>query len=221
MPATLNAPIKPDVVGIATSRFAMETAGHVAKVIHADGLYRHIRFAPATGGGFYWIDFHTAPGLLTIRGDMGTFVFRSDEEDILGLFARIGTPDLRHLSESRLVAADRVDGWRGFSEDMFAYRVIDHVVATTQHLTRSEQEAILHDVRKHVIDSDSHHIVTAEIADLAVSEYPDHAETSWRFGSSFSRDYDDWSFRFAYNAVAAVRFSVVYEQGAMTAVAAE
>lgn len=58
----------------AQERFQADTAKHAMTVLHDDGLYRHLRFRrPDTS--IYWFDVITWPGNLTIRGDMGTFVF--------------------------------------------------------------------------------------------------------------------------------------------------
>lgn len=55
-------------------RVLRDVGEHEMTVLHDDGLYRHLKFrAPDTG--FYWFHLITSPGLLTIHGDMGTFVF--------------------------------------------------------------------------------------------------------------------------------------------------
>lgn len=60
-------------------RFEADTAKHELTVLHNDGLYRHLRFRqPDTS--IYWFDVVTWPGNLTIRGDMGTFVFTRLED---------------------------------------------------------------------------------------------------------------------------------------------
>ncbi|MPV50071.1 hypothetical protein GCG21_08640 [Pseudactinotalea sp. HY160] len=59
-------------------------AGHEMRVLHSDGVYRHLRFA-TPGTGMFRFDIHTAPGLLTLTGDIGTFVF-SRVRDMLSFF---------------------------------------------------------------------------------------------------------------------------------------
>jgi hypothetical protein len=56
------------------NRFTNDTSEHVMSVLLDEGLYRHLRFQ-APGTGMYWFEVVTWPGSLTIRGDMGTFVF--------------------------------------------------------------------------------------------------------------------------------------------------
>lgn len=73
----------------AADRFARETSRHELTILHDDGLYRHLRFMPKTGGSFYWFDLITVPDSLIFRGDGESFVFtilRAD--DLFDLFRR-------------------------------------------------------------------------------------------------------------------------------------
>lgn len=68
----------------AKARFDTDTTDHQMTVLHDDGLYRHLHFqAPDTG--FYWFDVITWPGVLTLRGDMGTWTF-ARTDDMLQFF---------------------------------------------------------------------------------------------------------------------------------------
>lgn len=59
---------------LAATAFPRDVAEHEMTVLRDDGLYRHLRFQkPSTY--VYWFEVVTWPGTLTIRGDMGTFVF--------------------------------------------------------------------------------------------------------------------------------------------------
>ena len=70
----------------ALNRFTKDTEGFTLTIAHDDGLYRHMLFrAPEYTFGSYWFDLHTAPGTLTFRGDMGTWVF-SRTEDMFSFF---------------------------------------------------------------------------------------------------------------------------------------
>lgn len=64
--------------------FLKDVAEHAIKVLHADGIYRHVRFKKP-GDSNFWFDLITWPGCLTIRGDMGTWVF-SRVEDMFTFF---------------------------------------------------------------------------------------------------------------------------------------
>jgi hypothetical protein len=55
-------------------RFAHETEHHEMKILHDDGLYRHVKFMDPKNSG-YWYELITAPNSLTFRGDGESFVF--------------------------------------------------------------------------------------------------------------------------------------------------
>lgn len=55
-------------------RFAEDVENHTVKVLHEDGIYRHL-MCRSKDSFMYWFEIITSPGQLTIRGDMGTFVF--------------------------------------------------------------------------------------------------------------------------------------------------
>lgn len=70
------------------ARFARDTATHEMKVLHQDGLYRHLRFQPRQHG-FYWFDLITVPYGLIFRGDGESYVFAIDAtEDMFVLFRK-------------------------------------------------------------------------------------------------------------------------------------
>lgn len=66
-------------------RFTRETATHEMKILHDDGLYRHIRFTNPECRWAYWFDLITAPHALIFRGDGESFVF-SRLEDMFQFF---------------------------------------------------------------------------------------------------------------------------------------
>lgn len=70
-------------------RFRRDVADHLMTILHDDGLYRHLVFRRAHTG-MYWFEVVTWPSSLTIRGDMGTFVF-ARTSDMFGFF---GTGDI-------------------------------------------------------------------------------------------------------------------------------
>ncbi|HJV75395.1 MAG TPA: hypothetical protein VJ654_14305 [Noviherbaspirillum sp.] len=60
-------------------RFDVDTKDHAMRVLHEDGLYRHLRFRSPDSSS-YWFDIITWPGNLTINGDMGCYVFARTED---------------------------------------------------------------------------------------------------------------------------------------------
>lgn len=57
-----------------TERFASDVREHKVRVLHEDGIYRHL-LCRSDSTFQYWFEIITTPGQLTIRGDMGTYVF--------------------------------------------------------------------------------------------------------------------------------------------------
>ena len=60
-------------------RFPEDVALHTMRVLHDDGLYRHVRFKDPDCS-MYWFDLITWPGHLIISGDMGTLTFARDRD---------------------------------------------------------------------------------------------------------------------------------------------
>ncbi|MDY0829108.1 hypothetical protein SK224_08195 [Microbacterium sp. BG28] len=72
-------------------QFVAETGEHQMKVLHDDGLYRHLRFQ-RPGTGIWHFDIVTWPGSLAIRGDIGEGHIFSRVDDMLRFFDH-GQPD--------------------------------------------------------------------------------------------------------------------------------
>lgn len=75
-----------------SERFVKDVENHTLRVLHDDGLYRHLLCR--SGESFmYWFEIITSPGQLTIRGDMGTYVFAclSDMFEFFGSGSRINS----------------------------------------------------------------------------------------------------------------------------------
>jgi len=67
-------------------RFARESKDHELTVLHDDGLYRHLRFKPPSGG-FYWFDLVTWPGYLAFVWSDTSHIF-ARVEDMFTFFRR-------------------------------------------------------------------------------------------------------------------------------------
>lgn len=108
------------------ARFDADTKDHEMTVAHDDGLYRHLQFRKP-GTGFYWFDIITWPGSLTIRGDMGSYVF-ARETDMFAWFASSRRINPSYWSE-KVQAVDTHSGVREYSPDAFraaAFEAIDY-----------------------------------------------------------------------------------------------
>lgn len=70
--------------------FLKDVANHQMKVLHHDGIYRHLIFRqPGDNSWNMWFDLVTWPGNLVIRGDMGTWTF-SRLDDMFAFFRSTG-----------------------------------------------------------------------------------------------------------------------------------
>lgn len=58
----------------ATRRFPQDTAEHVLRIVHDDGLFRHLE-CRKPGTYVYGFNITTWPGYLAITGDMGSYTF--------------------------------------------------------------------------------------------------------------------------------------------------
>jgi hypothetical protein len=102
----------------AYSQFRDDVASHQMTVLRDDGLYRHLRFAHP---GTYCMSFDvvTWPGYLTYSGDMGCYVF-TRIQDMFEFFRRDDPSKMdRGYWAEKCVGADKPDGVRRYSEDLF------------------------------------------------------------------------------------------------------
>jgi len=104
---------------ITFSEFTTDIAKHRLTVLVNDGVRRHIRCSAGT-----WcqqFDVLTWPGHLCYTGDMGTFVFTRIDD--MFQFFRAKERDEKSVSlqywAEKLIAADKPDGYREYSEDKF------------------------------------------------------------------------------------------------------
>lgn len=160
------------------SRYERETEGHTLQILHAAGLYRHLRF---TGpGSFYWFDLHTAPQTLTVTGGMGTYTFRIDDQDVLRFFTH-GTGANPRYWEEKLKSADRSHGCHGWDVELFEDQV-------REALSKWQEQ----------LDGDSTVVLESRVEDdvLAYSSSEHHAMEavrSFTFEGGRFRDVDDWT----------------------------
>jgi hypothetical protein len=107
--------------------FLKDVSRHEMTVIRDDGLSRHVRFK-RPGTMCMHFDLLTWPGYLCYTGDMGTYVFRRLDDMFeffrRGPFDRAFQIDRRYWAE-KLEAADRCDGVKEFSIDVFKAEVRD------------------------------------------------------------------------------------------------
>jgi hypothetical protein len=104
-------------------RFKADVSQHAVTVLRDDGVYRHLR---CSAGSYHMqFDVVTWPGHLCYSGDMGSFVFARLPDMFEFFRGRTGaTVDRGYLAE-KAVAADKSDGIRAFSSELFRAAVED------------------------------------------------------------------------------------------------
>lgn len=105
----------------ALAMFEHDTADHVMRVLHDDGLYRHLWFG-RPGSSFYHFALVTWPGYLAIVGDMGDYVFRRIE-DMFDFFAA-DREGINPSYWSQKLEAPRPQGVEEFSSEVLSQYVI-------------------------------------------------------------------------------------------------
>jgi hypothetical protein len=145
----MTAPTKPKTDPV-FERFQQETAGHQMTILHEDGLYRHVRFAPPTSS-FCWFDLVTWPGTLAIKGGMGTFVFSRDT-DMFAFFraTRPGSINADYWAEKLPGGRDSA---REYSEDALrvelAAILAEHEAEYSALVVRYQEKKATYDALPH------------------------------------------------------------------------
>jgi hypothetical protein len=108
----------------AQARFEQTTADHQLTVLHDEGVYRHLRFK-SPGTSSYWYELVTWPGVLTVRGDMGTFTFSREPDMIRDFFGRAKTINPDYWSE-KIIATERHGGAKCYDRRVLERRLREH-----------------------------------------------------------------------------------------------
>lgn len=72
--------------------FLADVAGHSLSIRHDEGGFRHLEFG-AKGSCNNWFSITTWPGVLTIHGDHGSYVFSRRADDMFAFFRTQGSAD--------------------------------------------------------------------------------------------------------------------------------
>lgn len=108
--------------GPTEERFLKDVANHKLRVVHDDGLHRHLVLSAGSFNQRFTIT--TAPDTLLFTGDMGTFVFER-LEDMFEFFRARVNPD---YWAGKCVAADqRTGGLSHFNRADFDVKVGEHL----------------------------------------------------------------------------------------------
>lgn len=129
-------------------QFLKDVAEHELKILHDDGLYRHLRFKKPDSGT-YWFDITTHPGYLMISGDMGCYVF-SRLADMFNFFV-LDKHDFNYRKErkiqinvgywlEKLEADSTCDSLMKFDEDEMKSNINSWFEETPEHAEKFFEE---------------------------------------------------------------------------------
>lgn len=123
--------------------FNRDVAGGILTLVHDHDLYRHITFRPR-GGNFCWFDIITSPGQLTIRGDMGDYVFVREQDMLRDFFHRY--VNAGYWAE-KVVAQDVASPVREYSFDKFRGQVLHDFWHARGDYTPDEAKTLWEEIR--------------------------------------------------------------------------
>lgn len=160
--------------------FLEDVSNHAMEVVRDDGVYRHLIFRQHEHSWLHWFEIVTWPGALSIRGDVGTYVF-SRVEDMFKFFRSNGTGGKLPINDGywaeKLIASDcngrRGEGVMRFDPDIFRdevrRRYAEHIRANMRGMP---------DERKSLRDA----------LDDEVIAYADEENEALRAAGSFEHD---------------------------------
>lgn len=138
-PLTFNSTQRPELL----DRFTRDMEGGALTLMHDSGLYRHLTFRPAKGN-FCWFDIITSPGQLTIRGDMGDYVFAREPDMLRDFFHRNVNPE--YWAE-KVIAQDVHSPVREYSFDRFKASVLHDFWHAREDYTPADARALWEEIR--------------------------------------------------------------------------
>lgn len=169
--------------------------GHTMTVERDDGLHRHLRFR-ALGTGVYWFDIVTWPGVLTINGDCGTYVF-SRLEDMFEFFRQPnGKARINPSYWAEKLRATDCHGSRGHVE----YSEHKGRIALASEMRALRERGAGNDVVRDLVDA----AVLDEDSQSLIRSVSEWCEDGWRVEDFWEHRLDDYTRRFIWNLHAIV-----------------
>lgn len=149
--------------------FLKDVSKHAMEVLRADGVYRHLIFRQPENSWLHRFEVVTWPGALSIRGDVGTYVF-SRVPDMFEFFRHPKDNGEIYINadywSEKLIASDcngrRGDGVMRFDPDVFQdevrRRYVEHVRLNMQGMPderKSLRRALEEDVLAYADEGES------------------------------------------------------------------
>lgn len=182
---------------IAARRFHNDVADHQMRILHDDGVYRHIEFRHPDHG-FHRVELVTWPGHLHVGGDMDGYTFRR-LEDMFEFFRGSGADDInpQYWAEKVICGRDRV---RVYDQGRFEELVKEHTVEAIRE--RCAPRGLGRAVCEEILDAPD---IYYEDGARSVLEYFEYE--GFRFHDTETWDLRDWDFWFLW-ACHAIRWGI-------------
>jgi hypothetical protein len=191
--------VSDDVIERAAKMFAVNTVGHELKILHDDGLYRHIRMG-LPDSSLYRYELVTWPGHLAVGGDIDGYVF-SRVEDMFSFF-RGQQINPQYWAEKVQDGRERT---RQYSEAMFKATVMDELKRMPVPNMTDEQREARSELLERIADGDAHHPEGAR-------ELLTDAERGGLFSDTWEWRLEDWDYHFVYCLHAIVAGIKAYDE---------
>lgn len=188
-----------------TPRFVADTQHHQMKILHDEGLYRHLAFgcqpipyaSPTTGNCAFQL--FTAPGTLGISGDMGTYIFARLENMFVFFDSPEGRINPDYWSE-KVTAQDVHSPVRAFSQQRFREVVLQDYEDRKYLFDPATQKHLLHKIRTQVLDAaDTYHEVGSRDVlreFVFYDQKPGQPRLDFDYEQSWEWDFKDFSHHF-------------------------
>lgn len=191
-----------DQFAAARSQAERDFAAHEMKVIHEDGLHRHLHFA-RPGTSMYSFSLVTWPGYLAIDGDLEGFVF-SRVLDMVGFFA--GDADINpHYWSEKITNCKTRRTTRVYSEEVLNRQIRGAFARIEVEEGRGSRMEVENAWREHAADLD---LGVEHVARELLREF-DHV-----LGETFEWDLAEWDHHFLLACFAIKKGVEMYRAGA-------
>ncbi|EMY33561.1 hypothetical protein D477_014206 [Arthrobacter crystallopoietes BAB-32] len=167
-------------------RFSRDVADHRMEIRHDDGLYRHIVFAKEKNSWHCRFELITSPWQLTIRGDMGCFVF-SRQEDMIGFFNQCYVN--AHYWAEKVVARDQYADIIEHDEEKFTRFVLEDFRERRFDYEPKVAAEIWADIRSKILD-DFEDRSTRDACLYLLDQFSCHG---FEYDDVHDRDFTDYS----------------------------
>jgi len=196
--------------------FIKDVEEHKLKIIKDDGVYRHLLFKNQKRGA-YWTEIITSPNLLTINGDMGTYVF-SRLNDMFEFFRNDELKINYHYWTEKLKV--NRESYKYFDIELYKENIIKYIEEYFEESIDNVDKEFYNDYLKNIIEAEDEIDAMNKIRefyiyseDVILKKLPD----SYKY-FNFDDFKEDWGncyrpdYRYVWNLFCIVKIIQEYEK---------